>query len=94
MKTFKEYLLDEKVLKEQTVHMPPGTSIVNVRKTGAGLMLLALTTPEAYVTNLPEIRTFKICANGEIFIAPTVKYIGSFESVTGIKHVVEIIKEF
>lgn len=94
MKTFKEYLLDDKILTEQTIHMPHGAKVVNVKNTDKGLMLLAIITPEAYVTGLPELRTFKICTNGEIFSADTVIYVGSFESIIGTKHVIEIVRSF
>ena len=68
MKTFKEYLLDEMSINEQTIYMPYGASVVNVKQSYKGLMLLAIVTPDEYAIELPEIRTFKICANDEIFM--------------------------
>lgn len=94
MKTFKEYILDEKFVGEQAIYMPHGAIVVNVSESNKGLILLAIATPEACTVDLPEIRTFKICATDEIFYANTVKYIGSFKSELGIKHVIEIIKEY
>jgi hypothetical protein len=94
MRTFKEYLLEEKVITPQSIHLPAQAEIVNVIKTDKGLMLLAIIKPPGYDTALPEIRTFKICSNDEIFTAPAVSYIGSFESLLGIRHVIEILKEY
>ena len=93
MKTFKEFLLDEFIITEQSVYLPAGAEVVNVLMTNAGLMLLAIVKPTGYETELPENRIFKICDTGEIFYTHAVKYIGSFQSTLGIRHVIEIIKE-
>lgn len=93
MKTFNEYLLDDKSITEQLVYLPNEAEVVNVSMTSRGLTVLAIVKPNGYDTELPKARTFKICSNGEIFYAGAVKYIGSFESLTGTKHVIEIIKE-
>jgi hypothetical protein len=94
MREFKEFLLDNKTISEQSIYLPADAEVVNVFNTDRGLMLLAITPAAGYENGLPEIRTFKICANGENFAASTVKYIGSFESITGNKHVIELKKEF
>ena len=94
MREFKEFLLDNKTISEQSIYLPTGAEVVNVSNTDRGLMLLAIVPASGYENGAPEIRTFKICANGENFIASTVKYIGSFESITGNKHVIELKKEF
>jgi hypothetical protein len=94
VKTFKEFLLDDKNIAEQSIYLPAGADIVNVSMTDAGLMLLAIVKPAGYETELPENRIFKICETGEIFLANTVKYIGSFTNTLGIKHVIEIKREF
>ena len=94
MKTFKEYLLDDKLFTNQTVHLPTDAEVVNVFKTDKGLVLLAIVKPPGYSIEPPVIRTFKICANDEIFTAPAVSYIGSFDSLLGTRHVIEIIKEY
>lgn len=93
MRTFREFLLED-TLETQTVHLPAGTEVVSVSKTDKGIMLLAITTPKGYETELPEIRTFKICLTDENFVNHTVKYIGSFMSNIGPKHVIEIRKGF
>ena len=91
MKTLKEYLLDSKIISEQTIHLPNTAEIVNVLSTKKGLVLLALVDNSS---ELPDLRTFKICSSNEIFYYDAVKYIGSFDSITGNKHVIEIFKEF
>lgn len=91
MKLFKEFLLDDKNIAEQTIYLPQGAEAVGIRMTDKGLMLYVII---GYEATAPELRTFKICVNGENFIANTVKYIGNFESSLGIKHVIEIIKEY
>ena len=93
MKTFKEFLLDDKTVSEQSIYLPAGADVVGVSMTDAGLMLLALVKPASYETELPENRIFKICETGEIFYVPTVKYIGSFQGTLGTRHVIEVIKE-
>ena len=93
MKTFKEFLLED-TLDEQTIHMPKATEVVSVAKTGKGIMLLTITTAKGYEIGLPEIRTFKICLTDEKFQDHTVKYIGSFTSNIGPKHVIEVRKGY
>ena len=90
MRVFKEYLLDEKNLADQTVYLPAESEVVNVLNTSRGLVLLAVVKHTGYEDASPEIRKFKICTSGEIFYTPTVKYIGSFESSLGIRHVIEV----
>jgi hypothetical protein len=94
VKTFKEFLLDDKSITEQSIYLPAGAEVVNVSLTNAGLMLLVIVKPAGYETELPENRIFKICETDEIFHANTVKYIGSFTNTLGIKHVIEIKREF
>jgi hypothetical protein len=94
VKTFKEFLLDDKNISEQSVYLPAGAEVVNVSLTNVGLMLLAIVKPAGHETELPENRIFKICETDEIFHANTVKYIGSFTNTLGIKHVIEIKREF
>lgn len=94
MKTFKEFLIDDKVISEQSIYLPAGADVVNVLMTEAGLILLAIVKPVGYETELPENRTFKICETDEIFCANTVKYIGSFTGLLGFRHVIEIKREF
>ena len=94
MKMFKEFLLDDKNISEQSLYLPSGAEVVNVSVTDTGLMLLAIVKPAGYETELPESRIFKICETDEIFHANTVKYIGSFTNTLGIKHVIEIKREF
>lgn len=93
MKVFKEFLLED-TLEEQTVYLPSGAEVVSVSKTGKGIQLLVIATPKGYETSLPEIRTFKICLTDENFPWHTVKYVGSFISDIGSKHVIEIRKEY
>lgn len=93
MRTFKEFLLED-TLASQTVHLPAGTDVVSVSNTDKGIMLLTITTPKGFEVELPEIRTFKICLTDENFVNHTVKYIGSFISDIGPKHVIEIRKEY
>lgn len=93
MRTFKEFLLED-TLEEQTVYLPAGAEVVSVSKASKGIQLLVIATPNGYETNLPEIRTFKICLTDENFPWHTVKYIGSFISDIGSKHVIEIRKEY
>ena len=93
MKTFKEFLLDDKSIAEQSIYLPADAKVVNVSMTDSGLLLLVLVKPTGYDTGLPENHIFKICKTDEIFYANTVKYVGSFQSALGTKHVIEIIKE-
>ena len=86
MRLFKEFLLDAESLADQQIYMPAEAKIVNIVKTAIGLKLLAIVKQAALNT---ESRKFKICLNDEIFYAKTVKYIGSFESDVGTKHVIE-----
>jgi hypothetical protein len=90
MKVFKEYLLDEQILTPQTICLPYAADVVNIIDTAKGPVLLAIVTPEEFTMGLPELRTFKICVNDENIYANTVKYIGSFVSSIGIKHIIEI----
>lgn len=92
MKVFKEFLLED-TLEEQTVYLPSGAEVVSVSKTSKGIQLLVIVTPKGYETSLPEIHTFKICLTDENFPGYAVKYIGSFISDIGSKHVIEIRKE-
>ena len=93
MKTFKEFLLDDKNISEQSIYLPAGAKIVNVYMTSTGLMLIAIVKPAGYEVDLPENRIFKICETDEIFYAQAVKYIGSFQGTFGTRHVIEVIKE-
>ena len=93
MKLFREYFLDTTTHMEQTLYLPKDADIVKVNFTNKGLALLAIVTPEGCATEFPELRTFKICVNEENLYTDTIKYIGSFESNIGIKHLIEIIKE-
>lgn len=92
MKIIKEFLLDSKVLTPQSIYLPAGTDIVDVQSNEKGLMLLAISRPDEYAVDLPELRTFKICIIDEKIYAGTVKYIGSFDSLSGKRYVVELIK--
>lgn len=92
MKLIKEFLLDSKLLSPQTLYLPADTQVVNVLNTETGLMLLTITIPDEVTTQLPVLRTFKICTSDEKIYAHTVKYIGSFNGLSGIRHVIEIIK--
>lgn len=87
MKVFKEYFLDKKYNTPQTLYIPQGAEIVNIQDTNKGLVLLAIVDP---ISSITELRKFKICANDENIYVDTVKYIGSFDSLIGIKHVIEI----
>ena len=89
MQMFKNYLLDKKCFTPQTLYLPTSADIVAIRDTDKGLILLATITP---FTTATELRTFKICANDESIYADAVKYIGSFDTDIGIRHVVEIIR--
>ena len=89
MRVFKEYLLDDKSLSTQTLYLPIGAEIVNIVKTPAGLKLLAIVKHTGYEQESLELHKYQICINDEIFYANTVKYMGSFESDIGIKHVIE-----
>lgn len=93
MKVFKEFLLED-TLEEQTLYLPAGSEVVSVSKTGKGIQLLVIAIPKGYEIDLPELRTFKICLTDENFLWHTVKYIGSFVSDIGSKHVIEIRKEY
>ena len=86
---FKNYLLDKKCFTPQTLYLPTCTDIVAIRDTDNGLMLLATITPSTTTT---ELRTFKICANDESIYADAIKYVGSFDTSIGTRHVVEIIR--
>lgn len=94
MKLFREYFLDSAAMTKQTLYLPKDANVIKVSPTNKGLALLAIVTPEEYSNELPELRTFKICVNEENLYTDTVKYIGSFESNLGIKHLIEIIKEY
>ena len=89
MRMFKSYLIDKKCLTPQTLYLPTFADIVAVRDTHKGLMLLAIITPTATMT---ELRTFKVCADDENIYADAVKYIGSFDTDIGIRNVVEIVR--
>ena len=65
MKLFREYFLDTTTHMEQTLYLPKDADIVKVNLTNKGLALLAIVTPEGCGTELPELRTFKICVNEE-----------------------------
>ena len=93
MKAFKEFLLED-TLAEQTVYLPAGAEVVSVSKSSKGIQLLVIAPPKGYETSLPEIRTFKICLTDENFPGYAVKYIGSFMSDIGSKHVIEIRKDY
>lgn len=92
MKEIKEYLLDSKVFSPQTLYLPADAQIINVYNTEKGLMLLVIATPEELAVDLPKLRTFKICMNDEKIYASTVKYIGSYQGLIGLCHIIEIIK--
>lgn len=89
MKVFNEFLLDADSSTEQTVYLPADSEVVNIIKTGEGIKLLVLAKYAGYDSQPPEIHKFKICASDEIFYLNIVKYIGSFESSLGIRHVIE-----
>lgn len=93
MKTFKEFLLDDKSATEQSIYLPASAKVVSVSMTDTGLTLLALVKHTGCDMEIPKNRIFKICKTDEIFYANTVKYVGSFQSTLGTKHVIEIIKE-
>lgn len=90
MKIFKEYLLEKKCFTNQTLYLPTNSEAVMVNDTKKGLLLQVITDTNIYTT---ELRTFKVCMNDENIYADAVKYIGSFDSAAGIRHIVEIIGE-
>jgi hypothetical protein len=90
MRVFKEYLLDEKILSIQTLYLPSSAEVVNILKTTAGLKLLVIVKHASYEQEPLELHKYQICVNDEIFYTNTVKYIGSFESDVGVKHVIEV----
>ena len=87
MLVFKEYVIDKKSIAVQTTYLPENANIVNVKSSDKGLSLIALVDPIALTT---ELRTFKICTDDENIYFDTVKYLGSFESDLGMRHVIEL----
>ena len=67
--------------------------MVNVRYSNNLLILLVIATLKEPINKALKVRTFKVCLNDENLYTNTVKYLGSFESLTGIRHVIEIDKE-
>jgi hypothetical protein len=88
MKNFKEYLLDKKCTLPQSIYLPKKAEAVSVYDTEKGLKLLALVSSIELETDL---RTFKICTVDENIYMDNIRYIGSFTSITGLKHVIEVI---
>lgn len=88
MKTIKEYLLNKECFAAQMVYLPIGADVVALQDAGESLKLIVTINS---ATTLTELRTFKICTSNEILYADTIKYIGSFVSLIGTIHVVEIL---
>lgn len=88
MKKFNTYLL-ENTITEQHVYLPEGAEVVGVITNDSVVNLLAI-VPNSSL-GAPALRRFKICMTDEIFIGSTVKYIGSFKSDLGFKHVIELL---
>ena len=86
MKTIKEYLLDKKCVTPQTAYLTRNAEVVGVQDTLKGLVLLAVVDPTETLTDL---RTFKVCSIEETIYADNLKYIGNFQSIVGVQHVVE-----
>lgn len=92
MKVFKEFLLED-TCTEQNIYLPAGTEIVGVANTDLGVVLVAITAHTSFDSAAPELRTIKICANDEIFTGSIVRYLGSYKSDLGARHVIELKKE-
>ena len=90
MKIFKEFILNEQSIAEQVIYLPSKSEVLSITKTTNGLALIVLTKYTGYDNEPSETHKFKICATEEIFYSNTVKYIGSFESSLGIRHVIEV----
>ena len=88
MKVIKEYILEKHTLAPQSIYLPKGAQIFNVVNTSKGLALYALSVSAELDV---ELRDFKICNTNEIFYCSNVKYLGYFESDTGIQHVIELL---
>lgn len=87
MTKIKEFLLDRDSMNNQTVYMPVGAQLFTVTDSATGLFIVAA-VDVAETHN--QLRTFKICDSNGWFMEPVVKYVGSFITDGGMRHVVEI----
>lgn len=71
------------------MYLPEGADVVDVITKDSIVNLLAIVPNSSLGT--PVLRRFKICTTDEIFIGSTVKYIGSFKSDLGFRHVIELL---
>lgn len=90
MKKIKEYILDKRCLTPQTFYMPKSAEAFTVQDSEDDLKLVFFVSVK---DSFPVLRTFKICTKNENIYADNIKYIDKFMSSTGIKYVIEIIRE-
>lgn len=90
MKKIKEYILDKRCLTPQTFYMPKSAEAFTVQDSEDGLRLVVFVSVK---DSSPVLRTFKICTKNENIYVDNIKYIDKFMSSSGIRYVIEIIRE-
>lgn len=83
----KEFLLDRDSMNNQTVYMPVGAQLFTVTYSTAGLFVVAAVD---IAETQCQLRTFKICDSDGWFVEHAIKYVGSFNTDSGMRYVVEI----
>lgn len=88
MQKINEYFIKDGVVSAQTVYMTTGAQVVHASEENGVVTLFALAEATEFTT---ELRSFEIHGTGELFSAETVKYVASYSSAIGTRHVFEIL---
>lgn len=91
MKIFKEITL-EPILTPQTFYLDASAEVLDLINADDKITILML-TPQVEAINKTVLRTFKICLPDETLYNDAVKYIGSFNALSGRRYVIEILGE-
>lgn len=90
MKVVKEYLISDNTTRAQNVYMTTGADVFTATEE-SGVVRLFVVADNTVSTS--ELRSFEVHGSDELFDAECVKYIASYESSLGFRHVFEILKE-
>ena len=88
MKRVRDYILDSTRIINQTLYLPKGAEIISIENSGSLLTLYVLLDPTEVQDDL---RTFKICTTSQNFFEDNVKFLGTFKSDFGPRHLFEIL---
>lgn len=88
MNIIKEYLLDKKCSAPQALYLPENANVFGARESDIGLVLVTVSNPTETATSL---RTFKVCSVDENIYAKNIKYVDSYQDITGVHHIFEIL---